>query len=209
MNLPHPQHHPLQPFRITPRTLFQTVPDYRRRSYPESAADVERMNKHASRRASHNIVEKRYRVNLNSKFRQLEDVVDRGKNSRAGGSTSMATSTAATATATATATGTSSRRQQSPKAAILDGALTYIAALEKENRALREKLEGKEDKNENETENGLDGGPCGGTDPDSDPGTQKDDPQRLLVYSPGEILPLRPSCAHNIGVNVKREGRSP
>ncbi|KAL3457989.1 hypothetical protein BJX64DRAFT_292651 [Aspergillus heterothallicus] len=88
--------------------------------------------KHAHRRASHNVVEKRYRVNLNSKFKSLDEVVHRGtdpmydpENNNSDGSSLSG----------------HERRQQPPKAAVIDKALKYIEKLEKENRDLKRQLE--------------------------------------------------------------------
>ncbi|KAL2868790.1 uncharacterized protein BJX67DRAFT_37322 [Aspergillus lucknowensis] len=104
-------------------------PRIRRNSAPElDAHDMERQLKHASRRASHNIVEKRYRVNLNSKFRKLEEVVIKG------------TDPGSRTTPLSSSSPSSRRQQQSPKASIIDSALSYIESLESENSALRGKL---------------------------------------------------------------------
>ncbi|KAL3476734.1 hypothetical protein BJX99DRAFT_227238 [Aspergillus californicus] len=82
---PQPQQQ-APPFRLPPRAIpphcrtnSQTL---RRHSVHEDAQDkrdAERISKHQSRRLSHNIVEKRYRVNLNRKFHLLQTVVKNGK----------------------------------------------------------------------------------------------------------------------------------
>lgn len=118
----------------------------RRRSAPEPNihADAERRQKHANRRASHNIVEKRYRMNLNSKFRQLEYAIKKGNEpfyslpSSPGSSTP---STSKNVTASASMNEICGRRQQSPKASIIDSALSFIESLKSENHVLKEKLD--------------------------------------------------------------------
>ncbi|PTU23549.1 hypothetical protein P175DRAFT_0491899 [Aspergillus ochraceoroseus IBT 24754] len=104
----------------------------RRNSAPElNAQDLaqvqQRQLKHASRRASHNIVEKRYRINLNSKFRKLEEVVLKGTEPYSSSTTKNST--------------LSTRRQQSPKASIIDSALNYIESLQSEVNVLKSKVE--------------------------------------------------------------------
>lgn len=85
----------------------------------------ERQLKHVSRRASHNVVEKRYRIKLNSKFRELEEVITRGTEQH----TISKISSAAT------------QRQGPPKSSIIDSALSYIENLQSEIKDLKGKIE--------------------------------------------------------------------
>ncbi|KAL4941682.1 hypothetical protein BDV06DRAFT_222890 [Aspergillus oleicola] len=151
----------------------------RRRSAPklniEDPNEAERILKHANRRASHNVVEKRYRVNLNRKFYELEQVVNHGtepvpptqqslsSSSRSSRSpTSMPSTTknsdgngnaignvkgVVSLTARSQEGGTGSGpgepqepKHHSPKATIIESALSYIATLESENCVLKGRL---------------------------------------------------------------------
>lgn len=90
--------------------------------------------KQYKRRKSHNIVERRYRVNLNAKFRKLEEVVLQGTASPSPSSPYSSQQTP------------SPRRPSSPqktrsKARILDGALSYIESLESEISSLKEAMD--------------------------------------------------------------------
>jgi hypothetical protein len=122
---------------------------------PEAGVhDLECHRKYNSRRASHNLVEKRYRVNLNSKFRQLEDLVHRGtdflsslkptttspsRSSSAGGnSTSSKNRRSIPASSMAS---NSTGRQQSSKASIIDNALRYIEQLQCEKHQLERRIQ--------------------------------------------------------------------
>lgn len=91
--------------------------------------------KQFKRRKSHNIVERRYRVNLNGKFRQLEQVVLQG-------TTSPCDSSPCSSQRTPSPRPPSSPQKARSKARILDGALNYIASLENEINSLKERTEG-------------------------------------------------------------------
>ncbi|OJJ07657.1 hypothetical protein ASPVEDRAFT_46909 [Aspergillus versicolor CBS 583.65] len=91
--------------------------------------------KQFKRRKSHNIVERRYRVNLNGKFRQLEQVVLQG-------TTSPCDSSPCSSQQTPSPRPPSSPQKARSKARILDGALNYIASLENEINSLKERTEG-------------------------------------------------------------------
>ncbi|KAL4785301.1 hypothetical protein BJX76DRAFT_183036 [Aspergillus varians] len=121
----------------------------RRRSAPElnMSPDAERRQKHANRRASHNIVEKRYRMNLNSKFRQLEYAINKGADPCFSSASSPSSSSPKNMNNTTTPPSPSAnnefsgRRQQSPKASIIDSALSFIESLKTENHVLKGKLD--------------------------------------------------------------------
>jgi hypothetical protein len=122
----------------------------RRNSAPElNLHEQERQNKHASRRASHNIVEKRYRINLNSKFKKLDEIVLCGMDgdlvsdiANATGSSNSATSNSeGAASAPVSTVTTQSNRTPPPKASIIDSALNYIASLQREIQTLKRRLE--------------------------------------------------------------------
>jgi hypothetical protein len=122
----------------------------RRNSAPElSLHEQERQTKHASRRASHNIVEKRYRINLNSKFRKLHEIVFCRTDptfvpniANANGSFNSANSSSeGAASAPVSAIATQANRSQPPKASIIDSALNYIESLQREVHELKRRLE--------------------------------------------------------------------
>ncbi|RDW70679.1 putative bHLH transcription factor [Aspergillus mulundensis] len=101
--------------------------------------------KHQNRRASHNVVEKRYRENLNRKFHMLECIVNKGAEpyacSPCSSPRSSPSSIASKKGNTTFSTSASARRQYtSPKASIIDSALRYIEDLRKENFALKGRL---------------------------------------------------------------------
>ncbi|KAL4929162.1 uncharacterized protein BDV17DRAFT_290817 [Aspergillus undulatus] len=124
----------------------------RRRSAPELATDdpheIERMQKYASRRASHNVVEKRYRVNLNKKFYELEQVVLNATETCPSFNSPSSSSSPRSVLSTCKNANLSARpegaleapRHRSPKATIIDSALSYIESLRNENVALKGKL---------------------------------------------------------------------
>ncbi|KAL4907361.1 hypothetical protein BDW74DRAFT_123619 [Aspergillus multicolor] len=124
--------------------------DLRRSSAPslnirETERERSQKLKHQNRRASHNVVEKRYRENLNRKFHMLECIVNKGAEPYAcspGSSPRSSPSSIASKKGNTTfLTSTSSRRQYtSPKASIIDSALRYIEELRKENYALKGRL---------------------------------------------------------------------
>lgn len=101
------------------------------------------------RKKAHNLVEKRYRANLNSRFAALEQAV-RSKTattvvtaaSTRNTTTSTSTSTSPTGTTNLIVKSTSDTRTNGPskKAAILKNALAYIEELRSENRTLRKEL---------------------------------------------------------------------
>lgn len=90
-------------------------------------------NKQYKRRKSHNLVERRYRVNLNGKFRKLEEVVLQG-------TASPCASSPCSPQHTPSPRMPSTPQKSRSKARILDGALTYIADLENEVSALKQRL---------------------------------------------------------------------
>ncbi|KAL4791395.1 hypothetical protein BDV19DRAFT_393140 [Aspergillus venezuelensis] len=144
----------------------------RRRSEPDlikiqDPVEVERKIKYANRRASHNVVEKRYRINLNRKFYELEQVVIRAtdpitqtqQSSKSPTSVLPASKSvngngnmSGNAKGAVSLTGRPRAgfdclpgeppepKHHSPKAAIISSALKYIASLQKENSTLRERL---------------------------------------------------------------------
>ncbi|KAL4972656.1 hypothetical protein BDW66DRAFT_162689 [Aspergillus desertorum] len=125
----------------------------RRSSAPSlNVRDLERERtqklKHQNRRASHNVVEKRYRENLNKKFHLLETIVNKGTEpyscspcSSPRPSPSTTGSRKGSNTFSSSSSSSSARRQYtSPKAAIIDSALNYIESLRSENHALRGRL---------------------------------------------------------------------
>lgn len=140
--LPHhlpqlPIHSQLHPpyIRLPPnsrqRMRFDTD---RRHSAPDcSAHEVEQRIKHLNRRVSHNAVEKRYRVNLNSKFKRLDEVVLQGMDP------SFDPDNAANSDGLAQQDGDNSRTQP-PKAQVIDSALNYIATLQREVKELKRRL---------------------------------------------------------------------
>lgn len=76
--------------------------------------------RNATKRAAHNVIEKRYRTNMNAKFVALEKAMSGGngvqKSSRGGGSASL------------------------KKSEILTNAITYMHGLQEENRYLQKEL---------------------------------------------------------------------
>ncbi|KAL2802573.1 hypothetical protein BJX63DRAFT_414780 [Aspergillus granulosus] len=127
------QLHPPYPIPFPPNRQYVRFDRIRRNSAPElSAHEIERRVKQAHRRASHNVVEKRYRVNLNSKFKKLDEVVLHGtrlnfdaENGNSEGSSDLPMQ---------------ARRTQPPKAAIIDSALVYIQTLQREVGELKRRL---------------------------------------------------------------------
>ncbi|KAL4916038.1 hypothetical protein BDW62DRAFT_110521 [Aspergillus aurantiobrunneus] len=125
----------------------------RRQSAPEIAtqADLERQQKHASRRASHNVVEKRYRQNLNLKFRELEYAILNGgtlcptsaefSSSSSASPDSKVASPSTTAAAAAKAIDDPEHYpHRAPKARIIENALHFIERQKRENDGLKERL---------------------------------------------------------------------
>ncbi|KAL4988171.1 hypothetical protein BDW68DRAFT_177058 [Aspergillus falconensis] len=124
----------------------------RRSSAPSlNVRDLERERtqklKHQNRRASHNVVEKRYRENLNRKFHLLETIVNKGAEPYSCSPCSSPRSSPSSSgsrkgnTAFSSSSSSSARRQYtSPKAAIIDSALNYIESLRSENHALKGRL---------------------------------------------------------------------
>jgi hypothetical protein len=143
----HPQFR--NPYGIPiPTTHRMKLDRIRRNSAPElSIHEQERQNKHASRRASHNIVEKRYRINLNSKFRKLDEIVLCGTDPSfipdpAHGSSNSANSNSeGAASAPVSAMAAQANRSQPPKASIIDSALNYIENLQREVHDLKQRLQ--------------------------------------------------------------------
>jgi hypothetical protein len=145
----HPQIRP--PYGIPIPTIHRLKLDrIRRNSAPElSLHELERQTKHANRRASHNIVEKRYRINLNSKLRKLHEIVFCRTDptfvpdiANANGSSNSANSNSeGAASAPVSATATQANRSQPPKASIIDSALNYIESLQREVHELKRRLE--------------------------------------------------------------------
>ncbi|KAL3484626.1 hypothetical protein BJX62DRAFT_218513 [Aspergillus germanicus] len=99
-----------------------------------------RQRKQAGRRKSHNIVERRYRVNLNSKFRRLQDVVLEGTHSSPSPTGPMPP-TRLDGVEAKMLRGVSSPKSTFSKADILDIAMSYIKSLEEQMIFLRETLD--------------------------------------------------------------------
>ncbi|KAL4744570.1 hypothetical protein BDW72DRAFT_81167 [Aspergillus terricola var. indicus] len=124
----------------------------RRSSAPTlNVRDLERERtqklKHQNRRASHNVVEKRYRENLNRKFHLLETIVNKGTEPYSSSPCSSPRSSPSSSgsrkgnTTFSSSSSSSARRQYtSPKATIIDSALSYIESLRSENHALKGRL---------------------------------------------------------------------
>ncbi|KAL3442039.1 hypothetical protein BJX65DRAFT_287661 [Aspergillus insuetus] len=100
----------------------------------------DRQRKQAGRRKSHNIVERRYRVNLNSKFRRLQDVVLEGTRSLLSPTGPMPP-TRLDGVEAKMLRGASSPNSTFSKADILDIAMSYIESLEEQIIFLRETLD--------------------------------------------------------------------
>ncbi|KAL6237125.1 hypothetical protein BDW75DRAFT_249402 [Aspergillus navahoensis] len=125
---------------------------HRRSSAPGlNVRDLERERtqklKHQNRRASHNVVEKRYRENLNRKFHLLETIVNKGTEPYSCSPCSSPRSSPSSSgsrkgnTSFSSSSSSSARRQYtSPKATIIDSALNYIESLRSENHALKGRL---------------------------------------------------------------------
>ncbi|KAL4739768.1 hypothetical protein BDV11DRAFT_113372 [Aspergillus similis] len=160
----------------------------RRSSAPTlNVRDLERERtqklKHQNRRASHNVVEKRYRENLNRKFHLLETIVNKGAEpyscspcSSPRSSPSSSGSRKGNATFSSSSSSSARRQYTSPKATIIDSALSYIESLRSENHALKKRLFFYETSNNP----CLRGRPQGqvaaqGYDQDSDSGSDSDD----------------------------------
>ncbi|KAL4999348.1 hypothetical protein BDV10DRAFT_57728 [Aspergillus recurvatus] len=124
----------------------------RRSSAPSlNVRDLERERtqklKHQNRRASHNVVEKRYRENLNRKFHLLESIVNKGTEpyscspcSSPRSSPSSSGSRKGNTTFSSSSSSSARRQYTSPKATIIDSALNYIERLRSENHALKGRL---------------------------------------------------------------------
>ncbi|KAL4947201.1 hypothetical protein BDW69DRAFT_190408 [Aspergillus filifer] len=151
----------------------------RRRSAPDlmkiqDPVETERRIKYANRRASHNVVEKRYRVNLNRKFYDLEQVVIQAadpmpQTQRSSTSPTSQSSESKCVNGDGNVSGNAKGavsltggphggidcvprepgepKHHSPKATIIESALKYIASLQKENSTLKERLRGFEARN--------------------------------------------------------------
>ncbi|KAL4763447.1 uncharacterized protein BDW70DRAFT_12423 [Aspergillus foveolatus] len=124
----------------------------RRSSAPSlNVRDLERERtqklKHQNRRASHNVVEKRYRENLNRKFHLLETIVNKGTEPYScspcpspRSSPSSSGSRKGNTTFSSSSSSSARRQYTSPKATIIDSALSYIESLRSENHALKGRL---------------------------------------------------------------------
>lgn len=121
---------PLSPPRVLRNSRFEPDSNFQ---------DPERQERRARRRASHKIVERRYRHNLSSKFRQLEKVVLQQADAYSASSALTSLSKQSSALSSSTSS-QMPRRQQPPKSLIIDSALSVIEGLLETNHDMKQKL---------------------------------------------------------------------
>ncbi|KKK15469.1 hypothetical protein ARAM_007743 [Aspergillus rambellii] len=115
----------IHPQESTPTTTITTSTGTSRK-ISRSLSDDSARGRNAAKRAAHNIIEKRYRTNMNAKFVALEKAMSGTKNGGVSKSSSSASSSKSSASL--------------KKSEILTNAIAYMQELQETNERLRKEL---------------------------------------------------------------------